>query len=52
MKKGDRVSVTVWGQLRSGTVAAVGRGKIIWVKMDDDGATNWFHLASLTPEAK
>lgn len=49
MRPNDKVEVTVYGRVKTGTIQDVGHnGSIVFVTMDESGLTNWFHRESLT----
>lgn len=52
LKKGDKVSVTDYGEEKSATVEENNQSGIVWVRMEGTGKLRWFHSASLRVKIK
>lgn len=49
IKPGDRVSATLYGETKTGTVTRVGRsGSIVFVRWDGAKGERWTHVSSLS----
>ncbi len=50
---GDRVTATLWGQVRCGAVMQDNGNGIVWVRWDNGlPRLGWTHASSLSPEGK
>lgn len=50
MNNGVRVTATIWGERKSGTVVSQNVPGIVWVLWDGASKWAWVHAASLTIE--
>jgi hypothetical protein len=46
-KKGDRVTVNSWGELRNGKVSRDQESSVVFVVLDGSALERWFHESSL-----